>query len=523
MAAKLRGRRSKMDSRTMAIANANPAAFRERAGRRSLYASAQSTSTATQAALTASIALSTATLSNGKTKVYYQPTQPSSPAEGDIWFNTTVTNGVALNYRPQQYISGTWTLVSTAALVIAADLAVGCVAADRIAANALATTDYDYTGTAGTNTEVATAGAKMQNTTGLTGAALLTCKDGMKVGKLTLEQMLVQMAISNWRPITLPNNTCTSVLQLPPPSGTLLVASTAGQVHRSQDMGNTWSSVGSNSAAQSMATNANGTQVVATASGTNAVVSYSGDYGATWATKAVASGAWKSVTWASAATTPAFVAVNDTASATSVIYSTDGQTWSTKTIPSGAWVDLAYSPSLNLFVAVQGNSSTYATSGDGGQTWTSRTFPSSRAPSRVTWNTKYGVFVAVEGSVQFSGGNVVKGSRYSLWSSDGLNWTVTNITSAQQAMSYVPGNLVSAGPAVVWAQAADGSYGDSTLAYSFDNGVTWKTVSTGIGTGIRNIEYVPSYITGGTGMGHLFGITSDGTTKAGMSLQFDPE
>ncbi len=401
--------------------------------------------------------------------------------------------------------------------VTATKIQAGAVTAAKIAADSLKTTNYASTGSGAS--EVATAGAKLQNDP--SGIAIVTCKDGMKVGALTLEQMLVQMAMSNWRPVTFANITAGAICYESVYKVLLISCTSSSQTYRSTDGGNTWTAVTANGYAGHLFPGTLG-RVVALAAQTIAFVSYSGDGGSTWATKACASGYWRTGVFASAAAIPAYVAVNETAAAATCLYSTDGQTWTTKAMPSGQWTDVTYSPSLNRLVAVQVNSATYATSDDGGLTWTSRTFPNSRTPKRVTWNAQMGKFIAVVASLQYNGGTITTPTRYSLVSSDGITWTEANITSGT-SIEYCQARLVSAGPAVLWfgyANAAGGS--DSSVAITFD-GVTWKTVSTGVPGSIAGAAYVPGSITGGTGAGHIVAASSGGSTGyAGLSLKFDP-
>jgi len=401
--------------------------------------------------------------------------------------------------------------------VTATKIQAGAVTATKIAADSLKTTNYASTGSGAS--EVASAGAKLQNDP--SGIAIVTCKDGMKVGALTLEQMLVQLAMSNWRPVTFANITAGSICYEPVYKVLLISCTSSSQTYRSTDGGNTWTAVTANGYAGHLFPGTLG-RVVALAAQTIAFVSYSGDGGSTWATKACASGYWRTGVFASAAATPAYVAVNETAGATACLYSTDGQTWTTKTMPSGQWTDVAYSPSLNRLVAVQVNSATYATSDDGGLTWTSRTFPNSRSPKRVVWNARMGKFIAVMASLSYNGGTVTTPNRYSLVSTDGITWTETTITSST-TIDYCQARLVSAGPAVLWfGYGSSSGSTDASVAITFD-GVTWKTVSTGLPAGINGGAYVPGFITGDSGSGHIVTCCAGGATGyAGLSLKFDP-
>jgi hypothetical protein len=74
---------------------------------------------------------------------------------------------------------GTW-VAPAKGIVTFSELAVGAVAADNIAGNVIRTPNYAFTGAEGTSTEVATAGAKMQNTAG--GVALLVAPQNLKIG-----------------------------------------------------------------------------------------------------------------------------------------------------------------------------------------------------------------------------------------------------------------------------------------------------------------------------------------------------
>lgn len=93
----------------------------------------------------------------------------------------------------------------------------------------------------------------------------------------------------------------------------------------------------------------------------------------------------------------ALVAVPD--SGTAATYSTDlGATWSSSTVlPVNCGWAVTCSPNLNRFVAVcNGNTSTYATSDDGGKTWVSRTLPRAASWQWVVYDDVHSKFVVGE-------------------------------------------------------------------------------------------------------------------------------
>jgi hypothetical protein len=149
--------------------------------------------------------------------VHYSATAPTTRSngtallDGDQWFNTDITTacpvstcgGHALDTAGVPYIGtwahrapywthvrsgGFWTDGKGTQLICAGEIAAGAVAADKIAANALKTANYAYTGTLGGGTEVATAGAKMQNAPG--GTALLVAPSNLKIGNYNFNQMM---------------------------------------------------------------------------------------------------------------------------------------------------------------------------------------------------------------------------------------------------------------------------------------------------------------------------------------------
>lgn len=125
------------------------------------------------------------TLAGTKTRAYYQEVEPSTGLSvGDLWYSTTYgagahvcpvsscaghladTNGAPLvgsyahrsPYWPHRWSGTAWTDAGGSQLIIASEIAAGAIVADKIAANALSSSDYaeDANGTP-------TAGARLRN------------------------------------------------------------------------------------------------------------------------------------------------------------------------------------------------------------------------------------------------------------------------------------------------------------------------------------------------------------------------
>jgi hypothetical protein len=97
-------------------------------------------------------------------------------------------------------------------------------------------------------------------------------------------------------------------------------------------------------------------------------------------------------------------------------YSDDGTTWtSTVTHAAGSWSSIAWSPKLNLFVAVS-TATNYAASSTDGITWTTRTAALNRAWNSVVWSDYLEIFVAVASSG-------ISVAQRVMYSTNGTTWT----------------------------------------------------------------------------------------------------
>lgn len=139
--------------------------------------------------------------------------------------------------------------------------------------------------------------------------------------------------------------------------------------------------------------------------------------GVAWTSRtAAAANAYTDVIWASGLSL--FVACDASSSTTAIMTSPDGLTWTLRTTPASLLLGLAYSPILNLLVAVGGFTTPigYVLTSPDGVTWTSRTPANNNNWRRVLWIAELGVFIACS-----SDGAAVTGQRV-MSSLDGINW-----------------------------------------------------------------------------------------------------
>ena len=109
--------------------------------------------------------------------------------------------------------------------------------------------------------------------------------------------------------------------------------------------------------------------------------------------------------------------------ANAVMTSTDGSTWTSRTPSQGnTWNAVAYSPSLNLFVAVSEDGTNRVMSSPDGTTWTNRTAAEANQWTDVTWSPSLGLFVAVAQS----------GTNRVMYSSNGTSWSTASASAAVQ-------------------------------------------------------------------------------------------
>jgi hypothetical protein len=112
-------------------------------------------------------------------------------------------------------------------------------------------------------------------------------------------------------------------------------------------------------------------------------------------------------------------------------YSDDGTTWtSTVTHAAGNWQSMAWSPKLNLFVAVS-TATNFAASSTDGITWTTRTAAQNNVWIRVIWSDYLEMFVAVAAS----------GTNRVMHSKNGITWTTGTAGAANSwwGLDYTEG------------------------------------------------------------------------------------
>ncbi len=161
---------------------------------------------------------------------------------------------------------------------------------------------------------------------------------------------------------------------------------------------------------------------------------------------------WRSVTYGAGK----FVAIANNSNYAA--YSTDGITWTQSTLPaSDYWHAIAYSGS-GKFVVTGGQTSKAVAYSTDGITWTQLTLPFSLV---TQWNSiayGNGKFVAVGGSGGPSNGILSQ----CMYSTDGINWNISDIPSAVwMSIAYLDDKF--------WAIAPD----TSLCAYSED-GINWN-------------------------------------------------
>jgi len=112
-------------------------------------------------------------------------------------------------------------------------------------------------------------------------------------------------------------------------------------------------------------------------------------------------------------------------------YSDDGTTWtSTVSHAGGSWQSIAWSPKLNIFVAV-GQLTNFAMSSTDGITWTTRTAAENNQWQRVIWSDYLERFIAVS----------LNGTNRVMHSTNGINWFSASASEANQwyALIYTDG------------------------------------------------------------------------------------
>lgn len=207
--------------------------------------------------------------------------------------------------------------------------------------------------------------------------------------------------------------------------------------------------------------------------------------GVTWLPFAAASAStWLSVVWVDELSL--FVAVGTGCCMTSP----DGETWTSRTVPSAGgeiWRHVAWSPSLNLLVAVASLGTERLITSPNGVTWTNRTPAEANQWWSVAWSPTLEVFLAVADS----------GSNRVMMSSNGITWTSASIDANSWRR-------------VIWvdeqecfiALAADGTH---RVAVSYD-GEEWTGYSAAEANTWGRIVWAPE-------LSKLVAISSDGTHR----------
>jgi len=201
---------------------------------------------------------------------------------------------------------------------------------------------------------------------------------------------------------------------------------------------------------------------------------YSTDGGTTWTTSTTDNKTWISVAWSSELFR--FVAVSDTNDGEAAMTSSDGISWETQTTPSSGTGtldpnDLVWSSELCLFVTV-GNATAGSqgiwTSPDG-ITWTTRTNPESNQWNSVAWSPYLTLFVAVAST----------GTNRVMKSSDGITWTTINVDSESWSSVSWSSTLncfaacASSGTNRIMTSSDGTTWITRTIAASTWNSITW--------------------------------------------------
>jgi hypothetical protein len=141
--------------------------------------------------------------------------------------------------------------------------------------------------------------------------------------------------------------------------------------------------------------------------------------------------------------------------------------------------DFAYSPSLNLLIAISDNtsiSSSIIYSSNGGSTWSNANVPTAINRMSIAWSPVLNIFVAV-------------GSGNGFKSSDGINWTLaftsgfswTKVIWANNKFTAcAPSNIVNSSDGINWTISNQGSIAFQSIAWSNTLSLYVGVTSTGI-------------------------------------------
>lgn len=191
-----------------------------------------------------------------------------------------------------------------------------------------------------------------------------------------------------------------------------------------------------------------------------------GPLGSSWVTNNMPTGTWQAVAWSP--TLNLFVAVGN---GTTVAKSSDGHVWTTTTCPNSVWNDVCWASGLGKFVAVGTGSTNVMTSVDG-TTWVSSGSISAINVTSVCWSQAKSLLVVT--TQENSSSSTVTG--YILTSPTGSSWT-TRATQLPTA-----GNTERGYYSVCWSATLGvfAAVGKSTAMFiSSPDGLTWTTGSLG--------------------------------------------
>lgn len=215
--------------------------------------------------------------------------------------------------------------------------------------------------------------------------------------------------------------------------------------------------------------------------------------GVTWSDAGVTtvSGQWYDVKWIPE--WGMFVAVGLGGGTNFVMTSTDGKNWTAQTATAQDWTCLAYSPDLNLAVAV-GASGVVMSSSDGA-TWVDGTPAEANQWHSVCWSDELGIFVAV----------ALNGTNRVMWSRDGDTWVAAaaSESSSWRSVAWSP----QLGIFVAVASATAATY----KVMSSPDGLTWTDRTEASAKSWYSIAWSPE-------LGIFASVANDGGATADMVM-----
>lgn len=217
---------------------------------------------------------------------------------------------------------------------------------------------------------------------------------------------------------------------------------------------------------------------------------------------------WEGVAWSPALNL--FVAVADSGATNRAMTSPDGKTWTARALSASLlWNKITWSPSLGIFCACSRNNSgtDLATSPDG-IIWTLRSEPAVGGTTNwfdIAWNETLGLFAIVGGNAGIGIGLHI------ITSPDGINWTARNAPT-DNAWNGVTDGLVGGQPGFV-AVAGIGSGALTRVMTSID-GITWLTRANSNANHWNRVTYAPEI--------NLFVATATGTVAVNDRIMTSP-